>query len=862
MPQVNNIIINFAAGELSPRLRGHNDLKIYYTGLELCQNFIVETQGPSRFREGSVYVNHTRSNNVAAIYSFQFNDIQSYMLEFTNKYIRFFKDGGVVLDTSKTITGITAADPGVVTSASHGYEDGDEVYIASVVGMTDVNGSYYIVANKTANTFELTDVDGTDIDTSGYTAYTSGGTVSKIYEVASPYLERHLFELKIAQNADTMYIVHPYYEPRKLTRSGDASWTLARFTRTADPFLDEKVITGITAANPGVVTSTDHGYSDGDIVIIEEVVGMTELNGGIFTVANKDANTFELTDIDGGDVDTSGYTAYGSAGIISNQNFLPGAISFYESRLLYGRSDLYPEKFWGSRGPDTSGVPRFDDFTTGADDDHAVIFTLAPVNGKVDSIQWLAGNTKYLAMGTYGGVTKATGSGTDEPITPGSIKTSPVDSHGCANIMPIPYGNIILYAQLGGLVIRSLEYSVIDDGYAAIDRVLVADHITKSGVKQLAFSNGRPDVLWAVRNDGVLIGLTFKAKEDVSGWHRHILGGTDSKVLSVGVTPQTLKYDRIWLVVERTVNSLTRRSIGYIADEVTFPEKEEYYTDQTTETVDTTKFLNAMFEKQKEYVHLDSSLSYNGADYTSGVGATITPAALSGTGIQITSDVDVFTSGSIGNQIWKKLTNSADKGIAVTGRYEITHYTDAKNVSGTALKAFDSLTAMAPGEWYLTASAISGLEHLEGETVKVITDGSVHPDETVTGGAIALDYEASTVHIGLKYTGIMKSMLLEIGGVNGPSITKVKNIDKVYFKFLHTLGAQYGLGLYDMAQLVFRSTASIGSRPQPLFSSIKSVDYPDKWEREKYIYILQEYALPCIVQFMDIYGEVVDVSEQ
>ena len=862
MTQVNSILTNFAAGELSPRLRGRSDLKLYYTGLEHCRNFVVETQGPARFRNGTVYVNHTKSNNIAALFRFQFNDIQSYMLEFTNKNIRFFRDGGSILESSKTITAITTADPGVVTSASHGYSNGDEVYISGVVGMTELNGKYFTVASVAANTFELTDVDGADVDASGYTAYASGGTVSAIAEITSPYLERHLFELKVAQNADTMYIVHPHYEPRKLTRSGHASWTLAIFDRTADPFLSKKVISGITKADPGVVTSAAHGYSDGDVVIIEQVVGMTEVNGGIFTVANKDANTFELTDIDGTDVDTSGYTTYDSAGYASDQDLLPGAISFYESRLMYARSDDTPERFWGSRGPTSAGVPRFDDFTTGADDDHAVIFTLAPVNGKVDSIQWLAGNTEYLAMGTYGGVTKVTGSGTDEPITPGSIKTSPIDSHGCANIMPIPYGNVILYAQLGGLIIRSLEYSVMDDGYSATDRTLVADHMTESGVKQLAFADGRPDIMWAVLNDGVLIGLTFKAKEDVSGWHRHIFGGTGVKVLSVGVIPQALKYDRTWVVIERTINGSTRRYVEYIADEVRFPEVIDYYTTQDTETTDETKYLNAMFEKQKEYIHVDSVLSYNGADYTSGVGATITPAALSGTGIQISSDVDIFTSGSVGNQIWKKLTDSDDEGIAVTGRFDITNYTDAKTVSGTLLKNFDSLTAMCPGEWYLTASSISGLEHLEGESVKVITDGGIHPDETVTSGAISLDYEASAVHIGLKYTGILQSMLLELGGVNGPAITKVKNIDRVYFKFLHTLGTQYGLSLYDMEKLVFRSMSSIGSRPQPLFSKVKAVDYPDKWEREKYVYVVQEYGLPCIVQFMDIYGEVVDVSEQ
>lgn len=75
---------------------------------------------------------------------------------------------------TKTITGITAASPPVVSSTAHGYANGDIVVIAGVVGMTQVNGRAFVVANQAANTFELKGVDGTS-----YSAYASGGTASK-----------------------------------------------------------------------------------------------------------------------------------------------------------------------------------------------------------------------------------------------------------------------------------------------------------------------------------------------------------------------------------------------------------------------------------------------------------------------------------------------------------------------------------------------------------------------------------------------------------------------------------------------------------------------------------------------------------
>jgi hypothetical protein len=84
-------------------------------------------------------------------------------------------------------------------------------------------------------------------------------------------------------------------------------------------------ITGVTQANPGVVTVSDvSNISDGDIIQITDVVGMTELNFKIYKVANVNggANTFELNDVDDNNINTSGFTAYSSGGTVFNGNVL------------------------------------------------------------------------------------------------------------------------------------------------------------------------------------------------------------------------------------------------------------------------------------------------------------------------------------------------------------------------------------------------------------------------------------------------------------------------------------------------------------------------------------------------------------
>lgn len=81
------------------------------------------------------------------------------------------------------ITGATTADPVVCTAASHGYSDGDLVFIDGATGTTEINGLRYI-ANKDTNTFELTDLEGTAIGSAG----TFGGTVDSqlAFHIAPP----------------------------------------------------------------------------------------------------------------------------------------------------------------------------------------------------------------------------------------------------------------------------------------------------------------------------------------------------------------------------------------------------------------------------------------------------------------------------------------------------------------------------------------------------------------------------------------------------------------------------------------------------------------------------------------------------
>lgn len=846
MAEVNISQQNWVGGELSPNMRGRFDLPVYANGAERLLNFISETAGPARFRSGTMFVNPTRRNQVACLIPFQFNSsaAQAYLLELTQGFIRFYQNNSVLTFAAKNITGATQANPGVITSVAHGFSTGDEVIITSVTGMTQLNNRNFVIVVLTADTFSLQDTFGvTGVDTTSFGAYVSGGTASKIVEVASPYRTADLFALKYAQNADTMYLVHPNYEPRKLTRSGATSWALALFTRSGDPFTSKKVITNVTQANPANVTAVGHGLSSGDKIIIEGVTGMLQVDstfaGQIYTITVVGVDNFTLNGID-----STGFTAYAANGYASKQNLLPGAIAFYQGRLFYGYSGAFPQSIWFSKPLDASGNPQYDDLTVGATVTDAGKFTLSPITGKVDKIESLVPTVNFLAICTFEGISKCDGGTAGNPISPADIDVVPAVTLGAIQqVTPMLLGIGLMYIHRSGLTLYSLEFDIFYSAYNAIDQNLSDEHIFQSGVIQMVYRNGRPSLFWFVRNDGVLVGVTFvqagKNVAAVNGAHRHIFGGTSTKVLSVGNMPRDNAYDQTWVIIERLINGQTVRYVEYISDEITIPERDDYYTGLLNEVSDDGIWRNAAFEAQKSYIFMDAALTYDGSIFAS---VTMTPGAVTGTGVTFTASSNIFTASMIGREIWKKSVNGVG-----TGRAIITAFTSATVVTCNILSDFDTATVMPLDGWYLTTNVINGAWHLEGQTVGILTDGGEHAEQVVSGGSITLQYQASVVQLGLEYLGLIKSMSLEGGIVNGPSQGKTKLCNRLDVHFLNTLGAKFGSSLYTLQEVEFRTDQDLTGRPSPPFTGIKNLLFEDISESEKHIYIVQDRPLPCTV---------------
>ena len=220
----------FAAGEIAPNLYARVDLEKYKVGAAKLRNWLVDFRGGAFTRPGTRYLGKAFKNVYPPrLIPFIVSTIASYSIEVGANYFRFYSNQGQVVEAATTISGVTKANPGVITDAGHGYSNGDEIIISGIVGMTQLNGKNFLVAGVTTNTYTLTDLFGNVISTSAYGTYISGGSAARIYTLTTPYAGADLAGLKYTQSADVMTITHPNYVPMQLSRVTASSFSLSSF---------------------------------------------------------------------------------------------------------------------------------------------------------------------------------------------------------------------------------------------------------------------------------------------------------------------------------------------------------------------------------------------------------------------------------------------------------------------------------------------------------------------------------------------------------------------------------------------------------------------------------------------------------
>lgn len=827
MPQT--VQRSFTGGELTPSLHSRADTVKYATGLALCENFFIKSHGGLYSRPGTQYVGTIGdSTKKGKLIPFSFNTEQTYMLLFENLIVRVIKNGSFVLKPVATITGVTQANPAVVTtSAAHPFVNGELVTVQSVVGMTELNGNQYTVANVTSTTFELQGINST-----AYGAYVSGGTAQSFnaLTVATPYTEAQLPRLGYTQSADVMTIAHPDHDPRNLSRLADDDWTLAVInyasTVTAPTFdatSTVAVVTGITQANPAVVTtSAAHGFSTGNTIGMAGVVGMTEVNGRNFVITELTLTTFELNgedstahtaytsdgtatrtnaastigsgfgdfdkdytyvitavDADGieslesvatsitskslsvtggirlswdavaeadyyrvykdpsvntqkygwiGDSNTNNFDDYNIAPVTSDappsdrQPFSPAddkpaTVEYYQQRQVFANTNNEPQSVY------TTQTGNFVSLRTSepARDDDAVTFAIAAQ--QVNEIRHLV-SLDSLIMLTSGGEWIVS-EGQDRVLTPATIGVRIQSYNGSSWVKPVVINSTALYLQVKGNKLRDLGYEFSSDKYTGNDLSLMAEHLfTGRQIVDMAYAAEPYSILWCVRDDGVLLGLTYQREHQVWAWHRHT---TDGEFEAVSVVTEGDR-DVPYVIVKRNVNG----------SDVRFVER----------------FVDREFSDVRDAFCVDSGLSLD--DPTDITGATkanpvVVTAVSHGYANGDLVDIDDVTGMTELNGNQYKIANKT------VNTFELTDQFTDVNIDGTAFTSY-----VSSGESRKAVTLITGLPHLEGKNVAVLANGNEVTGLTVSSGSIPLPRAASRVHVGLSYIPAFETLDLDI----------------------------------------------------------------------------------------------------
>ena len=257
MPKLHKITRSVNAGELDPKMESRDDQQKYAAGAKIMENYFPLIFGGAQRRPGTEYIATQKDvDEKARCIAFEHSVDDTYNLVFENQCIRVFRDGDRVMNTNLDVSAVDTGNPiKVTTTTNHGYATGDVVRFVGLDGtagaLLEYNGNNFTewpITKVDDDEFTVDGVDGT------LPTWSSGGQVASILEIVSPYLTADLFSIKTEQSADVMFIAHPNYEPRRLSRLSNTDWTLAVEGITTGPFRPQNTDKAFTIAFVGTIT--------------------------------------------------------------------------------------------------------------------------------------------------------------------------------------------------------------------------------------------------------------------------------------------------------------------------------------------------------------------------------------------------------------------------------------------------------------------------------------------------------------------------------------------------------------------------------------------------------------------------------
>jgi len=610
MRQADVLHTNFTSGEVSPKLAARLDLARQANSCLTMQNFLIDELGGAFKAPGTEFIAEVAdSSRKARLIPFVYSDEQAYVLEFGNETIRFFMDEGQVLsglspyeisspygeDDLPGLSWCQSADVMFLFHQSYptyklSRYDHDDWTIVAVEWQ---DGPYlelnddpdrYLTPSATYGTITLTATTGKSVFSanhvgalfrlrhsgeSGRFDFHVAGAVSTAYIMYGKFtVDLSPYQISETSEGGSVF-TQPYHHPWQghvvLQKSYDAEHWLdvaSFFYATKQEFIENQM--GVYyrlyckeyyTGNAYLTISQDEKWG---------VVQIASVTSAILATATV------ISALGGTDP-----TAEWREGAWSASNGYPRAGVFGpDNRLWLAGTAHQPLTMWAS------WVGDYENMAPGLDQADGPL-NLTINSRDASAIRWLQ-NYRGIAVGTSSAEGLVT---SGDPSTTAITAKSPPQftqhsTHGSAfdGVYPIRVGQSILVLHRHRRRVLEMTYDLASDGMKAPNLNQLAEHITESGIKEMAFADYPIPQLWCVRNDGEIAVLTYIRNEEVVGWSRIV---TDGTVESICVIPSSMAgaegTDQVWLLVARTIGGETRRYVELIKDNREIDNMEDYW---------------------------------------------------------------------------------------------------------------------------------------------------------------------------------------------------------------------------------------------------------------------------------------------
>jgi hypothetical protein len=548
------VLRSFAGGELAPALAARADLAKYAMGLRTCRNFVVQRHGGVTTRPGTKYVATCASDQARLMRYVSETAGESVLIEAGPNYLRFYKNGA----------------PVTIDSGDLDAWSGATAYVIGDLVLSGGNAYYCIKAHTNHVPPNATYWDVLPID---------GSTVT--YELATTFATGFYWN----QSGRTITLTALGLQPYELIFEAIDRWVLRAISTAPNVLPPANVALAATAGTRkfGYVVTSAHPLTYEESIASGQALDVTAAEP---TAAAPHAVSWDAETVNGDAVpeyyvycDPYGNGVYGFIGATSTNAFnnpgitpdfsltppiakdlfdggdatlMPAVSATYQQRRLFGNTQTAPDSVNGSR------VGFISNFTISSplQADDAIAFKIAgnnhhPIRHMLD--------LKQLIVCTDGGAW-AIKPPEGRALAPNEIQADQESYVGfSAAVKPCVLGQTIVYVEARNRLVHELKLDQQAEGLAGKDLTVYAGHLFEGfTIVAMDYALSPYSMLWAVRSDGQLLGLTYLPDQDVWGWHRHDtqLGGWEDAI----VVPEAGE-DVVYLKGARTINGSPVRFI-------------------------------------------------------------------------------------------------------------------------------------------------------------------------------------------------------------------------------------------------------------------------------------------------------------